>query len=53
MAAGSTLHQSFGDVIRVVAVQLIAGAVPDGMEPREAASKGRDLLELLNSHRTA
>ena len=43
----STLRKSLRDVIRVVAVSLLAGAVPDGLSAREALTRGRDLLALL------
>jgi len=46
--AGSSLRTAFASVLRFVAVQLIAGAVPDGMNARESVRRGCDLLALLS-----
>ncbi len=46
---GSSMRESVSAVIRTVAVHLIAGAVPDGMTSKEAVSRGRDMLALLQS----
>lgn len=49
MAPGSTLRSSFNDVLRLIAVQLISGDVPEGMTPKEAVRQGRNILALLQS----
>ncbi|HJW56896.1 MAG TPA: hypothetical protein VJ577_16640 [Burkholderiaceae bacterium] len=46
--AGSTLRQSLRAVIGVLAVQLVAGTVPVGMDAADAFRKGRELLMLLH-----
>ncbi|RJG00332.1 hypothetical protein [Noviherbaspirillum sedimenti] len=46
---GTPLRQNFEAVLRVVAVQLIAGLTPEDMAPDDAFRRGRDLLALLRS----
>ncbi|MGV8893181.1 MAG: hypothetical protein ACOH2K_09635 [Burkholderiaceae bacterium] len=48
---GSTLRRSFEAVVGTVAVELIAGTVPDGVSAAGASRRGCDLLALLHGHR--
>lgn len=51
MQPDSALRGSFETVLVSVAVQLIAGAVPDEMSAAGAFRRGRLLLALLHRHR--
>ncbi len=44
----STVRESYRAVLRVVAFDMLAGAVPEGMTPEESVRQAKAILELLN-----